>query len=44
MSNSNIKKNYQKLIRELQKHNKLYFDKSSPIISDGDYDKLKKKL
>ena len=44
MSNSNIKKNYQKLIRELQKHNKLYFDKSSPIISDGDYDKLKKKI
>ena len=44
MSNLKIKKNYQKLIRELEKHNKLYFDKSSPIISDSDYDKLKKKI
>ena len=44
MSNLKIKKNYQKLIRELEKHNKLYFDKSSPIISDSDYDKLKKEI
>ena len=44
MSNFKIKKKYQKLVKELKKHNRLYFEKSSPIISDSDYDKLKKNI
>ena len=44
MSNLKIKKKYQKLVKELKKHNRLYFEKSSPIISDSDYDKLKKNI
>ncbi len=35
---------YNKLIKEIEKHNKLYYEKSSPKISDRDYDDLKKKL
>ena len=35
---------YNKLIKEIEKHNKLYYEKSSPKISDRDYDNLKKKL
>ena len=35
---------YNKLIKEIEKHNKLYYEKSSPKISDRDYDNLKKKI
>ena len=35
---------YNKLIKEIEKHNKFYYEKSSPKISDRDYDNLKKKL
>ena len=35
---------YNKLIKEIQKHNKLYYEKSSPKISDRDYDNLKKEI
>ena len=42
--NKNIEQEYQKKIDELIKHNKLYFENSSPIISDSKYDKLKKKV
>tara|TARA_Y100000590_G_scaffold467972_1_gene648822 strand:+ start:753 stop:2765 length:2013 start_codon:yes stop_codon:yes gene_type:complete len=41
MSSDIVKKKYLKLINELNKHNKLYYDKSSPIISDQEYDQLK---
>ena len=41
MSSNILKKKYLELLRELRKHNKLYYDKSSPIISDQDYDQIK---
>ena len=41
MKESEIKKYYKKKISELNSHNKFYFEKSSPKISDKDYDKLK---
>jgi len=43
MSN-NIKQNYLKKINEFKKHNKYYYENSSPVISDKEYDKLKKKI
>ena len=42
--NKNIKQDYLKKINEFQKHNKYYYEKSSPIISDKEYDDLKKKI
>ena len=44
MIESDIKKKYIKKINELKKHNKNYFEKSSPIISDKEYDKIKKEI
>ena len=41
MKESEIKKYYKKKISELNSYNKFYFEKSSPKISDKDYDKLK---
>ena len=40
--NKNIKQNYQKKINEFKKHNKLYYESSSPKIYDKDFDKQKK--
>ncbi len=42
--NRNIKQNYLKKINEFQKHNKFYYQNSSPIISDKEFDKLKKEI
>ena len=42
--NKNIKQNYFKKINEIYKHNKLYYEKSSPVISDKEYDDLKKEI
>ena len=39
-----IKKEYLSKIQEIKKHNKLYYEKSSPEISDANYDKLKKNI
>ena len=45
MKNRNlIEKEYLSKIKELKKHNKLYYEKSSPKISDAEYDKLKKEI
>ena len=44
MNNNEIKKKYNAKIKELKLHNKLYFDKNSPKISDDKYDKLKKNI
>ncbi len=44
MDKSNIKKNYLNKISKFQKHNKLYYDKSSPIISDKEFDDLKNEI
>ena len=42
MKNKNlVKREYLSKIQELEKHNRLYYDKSKPLISDSDYDKLK---
>ena len=38
------KKIYKQKIKELKKHNKLYYDNSEPIISDSEYDKLKNEI
>ena len=42
--NKNIKQDYQKKIDELKKHNKFYYENSSPVISDKEYDKLKRQI
>jgi len=44
MNNSLIKKNYLKKIQKIQKLNKAYYQKNSPIISDQEYDLLKKQI
>ena len=44
MSDKKIKQKYLEQIKTLQQHNKLYYDKNSPAISDKKYDELKKIL
>ncbi len=44
MKENDIKKYYNKKIRELRKHNELYFDQSSPKISDKEYDEIKREI
>ena len=45
MKNRNfIKKDYLNKIKELKEHNHHYYEKSSPKISDADYDKLKQRI
>ena len=44
MENSLIKKNYKKKIKLIKKYNKLYYDRSDPLVSDKEYDKLKKDI
>ena len=35
---------YNKKVKEIEKHNKSYYDKNSPTISDSEYDKLKQEI
>ena len=44
MSSDKLKKNYLQKLNVLKKHNKLYFEKNSPKISDANFDKLKKEI
>ena len=44
MSNIKILKEYKKKIKLIKKFNKFYYDKSSPIVLDSDYDKLKNEI
>ena len=44
MKESEIINYYNKKIKELKKHNKLYFEKSSPKITDKQYDLIKKEI
>ena len=39
--NKEVEKLYKRKIKEFQKHNKLYYDKSAPAISDREFDELK---
>ena len=39
--NKEVEKIYKRKIKEFQKHNKLYYDKSTPAISDREFDELK---
>jgi DNA ligase (NAD+) len=43
-SKVNIIKNFKKKIQVLKKHNNLYFNHDEPLISDKEYDDLKKEL
>ena len=42
--NKKIQKEYKIKIKLLNKHNKLYYEKSNPTLSDEEYDKLKKDI
>ncbi len=44
MDKEKNKKKYNAKIKELIKHNKLYYEQSSPSIADSQYDKLKKEI
>ena len=44
MSEISISKVYKEKIKKLLIHNKHYYEKSSPKISDSDYDKLKNEI
>ena len=44
MKKSEILKIYKDKLKELKKHNFLYFNKDNPKISDAEYDKLKEEL
>ena len=44
MDTFKIKKNYLNKIKEFQKHNKLYYEDSSPILSDKEFDNLKEEI
>ena len=44
MSIKEIRNKYVKQIKLIQKHNKHYFEKNKPVISDKDYDELKKNI
>ena len=44
MEKKEIEKKYSLKIKELIKHNNLYYEKSRPIISDSDYDNLKNEI
>ena len=44
MNKISIKKDYLEIINKLEKHNQAYYERNSPIISDQQYDSLKKKI
>ncbi|MDA8706301.1 NAD-dependent DNA ligase LigA [Candidatus Pelagibacter bacterium] len=44
MKKKEIQKHYNSKIKLISEHNKFYYDKSSPKVSDDEYDKLKKEI
>ena len=44
MQRKEIEKKYIKKINELRKHDQAYFEHDSPLISDKDYDSIKKEI
>ena len=44
MNKKKIEIEYIKKIRLINKYNKFYYDKNKPLVSDQEYDQLKKKF
>ena len=44
MKKMKIVKNYKLKIKNLKKHNKYYYEKDNPKISDAEYDTLKQEI
>jgi DNA ligase (NAD+) len=44
MQNEKIKKDYLKKIKKFKNYNKTYYEKSKPIVSDADFDKIKNEI
>jgi len=44
MKISKIEKEYLKKIKLFQKYNRFYYDKSSPLVADSEFDSLKKEI
>ena len=44
MNRKIIETEYKKKIRLIREYNNFYFDKSNPIVSDKEYDDLKKEI
>ena len=44
MQRKEIEKKYIEKINQLRKYNKAYFSKDNPIVSDAEYDDLKKQI
>ena len=44
MNKEFVKNKYNLKIKEFNKHNRLYYDESKPIISDAEYDRLKNEI
>jgi DNA ligase (NAD+) len=44
MNEKDIKKNYEKKIKEIKRFNKFYYQENKPLISDSEYDQLKKEI
>ena len=42
MSKKKIKNQYRKKIKLINNYNEFYYDKSKPLVSDQNYDELKK--
>ena len=44
MKRKKIQAEYQKKIKLINKFNKNYYDKSDPLVTDSEYDKIKKEI
>ena len=44
MLKSSVKKEYKKKIKQFKKYSKKYFEDNSPVVSDRDFDLLKKEI
>jgi len=44
MNKKKIQDEYNKKIKLIEQFNKLYYNDSNPVVSDGDYDKIKKEI
>ena len=44
MQKKEIEKDYIEKINQLEKYNKAYFEHDNPLVSDFEYDSLKKKI